>query len=548
MKAIKNIFFALALMAGTVAFAQNSKLDTLEFSAVSKYQPVITDALKMNDNPKIADTIKAKRKADYNNFINNQYSTTYIPDAIDAIRMKGEPLDKLYRSYLNAGVGNYNTLYGEYFFNSLRSRDYDYGIHLNHLSSDATLSNEGYSGYAYNDINLYGDAYFKHHILYAQFDYDNHIVHDYGYDIKQDVLANNNVTRQNFNSIGGLVDFKSDYKDSATSISHDINVGYNNFSDAFSSVENNLDIKVHAFTYYAKQRIDVKLSANYYDDKSRLQDTLKTINLGFNPYFTAIEKHWDARLGLKVYYDAQNGVNAFPDFIGRVHFADDAIMIYLGVDGDKTFNGYKSLAAINPFIQDTVNMQYTITTIHVFGGVTGTISPKLQYNLSGYESMIKGMPLFVTDTLETLKNRFAVVYDKVSVTSAHADLSYLVKDNIKFTLSGDYYQYKPTDQLKAWYHPDLQISLLGQYIYQKLTFKAMFYYLGEQFAPISVGGKEVAKQINGYPDLNLGCDYHYNRFFTAFASLNNLANVSYQRWLNYPTQGFNALIGVRLAF
>jgi len=548
MKALKYIFIAFALMACGAAIAQDSKIDTLEFSAVSKYKPVITDAVKMNNNPAIADTIKPKRKADYNNLVNSQYPTFYTPDAIDAIRMKGEPLDKLYRSYLDLGVGNYNTLYGEYFFNCLRSKDYDYGIHLNHLSSDATLSNSGYSGYAYNDINMYGDDYFHNHIFYAQFDYDNHIVHDYGYNIAEDHLTNNDLTRQSFNNLGGTLSLKSDYKDSTSNINHSVSLGYYNFSDAYTSVENNFDLMAHGFTYYDKQRIDIKILADYDGEKSSRQDTLSTLNLGFNPYFTAIEKHWDARLGLKVFYDAQNKVNGFPDFIGRYHFADDAVMIHAGVDGDKTFNGYKQLAAMNPFIQDTVNMKYTLTTIHVFAGVTGSITSKFVYNVSGYESQIKNMPLFVTDTLETLKNRFAVIYDNVKVINGHADISYLLKDQAKFTLSGDYYQYTPGNQLEAWYHPNLQISLLGQDIYKQFTFKAMFYYLGEQYAPISSGGVVVAKVINGYPDLNLGCDYHYNRLLTAFVSLNNLANVSYQRWLNYPTQGFNAMLGVRLAF
>jgi len=538
----------MSLLGSTVAFAQNNnKLDTLEFSVVSKYKPVINDAVKLNDNPAISDTIKPKRKADYNNLVNSQFPTYYTPDAIDAIRMKGEPLDKLYRSYLNLGVGNYNTLYGEYFFNCLRSKDYDYGVHLNHLSSDATLGGEGYSAYAFNDINLYADTYFHNHILYGQFDFDNHIVHDYGYDITQDHLTDNNLTLQSFNNIGGLLDIKSDYKDSTGAINHNIGVGYYNFSDAYSSVENNLNIKAHGFTYYDKQRIDINLTGDYYSEKSRSQDTLSTLNLGFNPYFTANGKHWDARLGLKVYYDAIDKINTFPDFIGRYHAGDD-FLIYAGVDGDKTFNGYKSLAAMNPFIQDTVSMKYTITTVHFFGGFAGSLTSALTYNLSAYESEIKQMPLFVTDTNETLRNRFAVIYDNIRVINGHADVSYLLKDNVKFTLSGDYYDYNPTDQLKAWYHPNLQISLLGQYIYQKFTFKAAFYYLGVQYAPISVDGQEVAKQINGYPDLNLGCDFHYNRLLTAFVSLNNLANVSYQRWLNYPTQGFNALLGVRLAF
>jgi hypothetical protein len=548
MRVGKYIFIASAVMSCAVAFAQEKKIDTLEFNVVSKYRPVITDAVKLNDNPAIADTIKPKRKAEYNNLVNTQFPTYYTPDAIDAIRMKGEPLEKLYRSYLALGGGNYNTLYGEYFFNCLRSKDFDYGIHLNHLSSDATLSNSGYAGYAYNDINLWGDTYFQNHILYGQLDFDNHGVNDYGYNPAENTITNRYAFYQAFNNIGGSLDFKSDYKDSTGLINHDINVAYYNFDDYYSSSENNFTIKAHAFTYYDKQRIDIKLIADYHNEKSAKQDTLSTLNLGINPYFTANGKHWDARLGLKVYYDAQNKFTPLPDFKAKYHFADDAVTIYAGIDGDKTFNGYKALAAMNPFIQDTVNMKYTITPVHFFGGVAGYITPQITYNASAFWSEIKEMPLFVTDTLELFQNRFAVVYDNVKEINGHLDVSYLMKDNIKFTLSGDYYNYTPMDQLKVWYHPNMQISLLGNYVYQKFTFRAAFYYLGVQYAPISVDGQVAAKQINGYPDLNVGCDFHCNRLLTAFVNLNNLANVSYQRWLNYPTQGFNAMVGVKLAF
>src|SRR5579863_4111590 len=130
MKTVKYIFVVAALMCCGAAFAQEKKIDTVQFNVVSKYRPVITDAVKLNNNPAIADTAKPARKADYTNLLNSQYPTNYIPDPLEAMRMKGEPLDKLYHSFLNAGLGNPNTLYGELFFNSLRSRDYDYGVHL----------------------------------------------------------------------------------------------------------------------------------------------------------------------------------------------------------------------------------------------------------------------------------------------------------------------------------------------------------------------------------------------------------------------------------
>src|SRR5579863_98735 len=121
----QHIILTLALLGQGLAYAQQKKIDTVEFNVVSKYKPVITEAEKINNNPNIADTAKVVRKADYNNLINSQFPTTYTPAPLDAIHMKGEPLDKLYHSYFMGGVGNYNTLYGEFFYNCLRSREYD---------------------------------------------------------------------------------------------------------------------------------------------------------------------------------------------------------------------------------------------------------------------------------------------------------------------------------------------------------------------------------------------------------------------------------------
>ena len=204
---------------------------------------------------------------------------------------------------------------------------------------------------------------------------------------------------------------------------------------------------------------------------------------------------------------------------------------------------------MNPFIMDTISLKSTQVQYHLFGGFSGTITTNLYYDINASQSEIEQMPLFVTDTVETLRNRFSVVYDKVRVINGHGELTYDVKENFRLSLSGDYNNYTPSSQIKVWYHPDLVIGLTGQYIYKKnFIFSAMFSYISNQYAPVNVGGVEMAKTINGYPDLNLGCEYTYSRLLTIFLNANNLANVSYQRWLNYPTQGFNVLAGVRLAF
>jgi hypothetical protein len=439
-------------------------------------------------------------------------------------------------------------LYGEYFFNSIRSHDMDWGIHLNHLSSQYTTNNYGVSDFAFNNIDAYGEKIFNEHIITAQVGFDNHILHDYGYNTSENFIADQKVTRESFDLFGGSLGLASQYKDSSK-IGHEVKLNYYDFTDLYGASENNFGADMKFFTYFNQQRIDLKAKFNYFGDDTRAGNS-SNYDILLNPFFTTNERHWDAHLGANIYFDPlDKKANVYPDLLARYHIAQDIVMIFAGIDGNETFNSYKSLAERNQFVQDTLKLHYTYTQYHVYGGVAGNITSQLTYNATVGQSLIKNMPLFVTDTLEVLKNRFTVVYDNVKVMNFHSDLDYTMKNNLSIILAGDYNMYTPTNQLKAWYNPALKISATGKYTYQtKYIFKAEFFVVGSQYAPKIVDGVMTAKTLSGYPDLNLGVDYKYNKTFTAFLNLNNIANVAYYSWDNYEMQRFNFLIGIRLGF
>jgi len=544
---VKYLLTGLALMSGMVAFAQQKNIDTIVFKISQQANNTISNGNKINSNPAIADTVKPSRKVDYN-LTYNQYQTAYTPQSLQAIQLKGEPLDKLNHSMLSVGAGNYNTLYTEYYFNSLRSRDWDYGIHLNHLSSEYTTDNSGYSGFSYNDVNLYGEKFMGNHTLYAEANYDEHVVHDYGYNTTEDQIFDNNTTRERYDLFSGMLQYTSHYKDSSM-VNNDIKLGYYNYSDVHNAEENYVNIDAHLFTYIQHQRLDVNAFMHYYGDDNNL-GSKSTINMALNPYFSTVEKHWDAHIGLKVYDETLDSrVDVFPDLLARYHVANNALIIFAGLDGNEEYNSFKSLSTMNPYVQDTLNQQYTRTMYHIYGGLTGSITNNLSYTVSGSESEIKNMPLFVTDSLEFLDNRFAVVYDNVKVLNLHGEADYQYKKDLRITLGADWFQYTPTNQVAVWYHPNMKINLKGEYtIHSKYIIMAEVFVLGQQYAPQTTDGVLSAKELAGYPDLNLGVDYKYNKFFTAFLHLNNLANTAYQQWENYPTQRFNFLAGLRLTF
>lgn len=556
-KYLKYIGLAGALMSGTIVFAQHKAIDTIEYRVVQQANANIANGVKLNSNPAIADTMKPSRKVDYST-IGNQYATAYTPPSLQPVQLKGEPLDNLYHSLLSVGGGNYNTAYAEYFFNSLRSRDWDYGIHLNHVSTNFEGYNSGLSSFNFNDANLYATRYIGNHTISAKADVDERMVHNYGYDTAVNELTKD-ITKERYYLFDGGLRYMSHFTDSSR-VNHDIKLGYYNYSDMYGTTENNVDVNAHVTAFIDKQRLDVKLIGQYFNDENIMSlenfgnvnslGSSKAINLGFNPYVTGGGKHWDAHIGLKAYLDAVNGgTNLLPDLFARYHIADNALIIYAGFDGDKEYNSYKSLTTANPFLQDTLNQQYTITAYHGFVGLTGSITNQITYDINASQSQVKNMPLFITDTLETLQNRFTVVYDDVQILNGHADINYQMKEDMRFNLSGDWYQYMAKNQLEVWYHPTLKINLLGEYTFmKKYIFKAELFYVNSQYAPEIVDNVLTAKQLSGYPDINLGVDYKYSKLLTAFLHLNNLANTAYYQWNNYPTQRLNFLAGIRFAF
>jgi outer membrane receptor protein involved in Fe transport len=54
--------------------------------------------------------------------------------------------------------------------------------------------------------------------------------------------------------------------------------------------------------------------------------------------------------------------------------------------------------------------------------------------------------------------------------------------------------------------------------------------------------------LESYFDVNAHLGFKYSDRLTAFLRANNIANQAYQKWLNYPVQGFQVVLGVNYKF
>ena len=54
--------------------------------------------------------------------------------------------------------------------------------------------------------------------------------------------------------------------------------------------------------------------------------------------------------------------------------------------------------------------------------------------------------------------------------------------------------------------------------------------------------------LKSYIDLNAHVGYKHSDRLTGFLKANNILNQAYQKWMNYPVQGFQVVLGANYKF
>lgn len=558
MKLFPGFAAAACLLLPAISFAQGgAKKDTssLNYNVinVNSFTPTIAESFKLNDNPVIVDSTQKIPALKYS-ISSKKVETPYHVDTISPAKMEGEPLSKLYRSLVKVGFGNYTTPYGELFYNNLRSKEYNYGVHLKHISSSATLADKGFSGYSDNEAELYGKKFLKKHTLWGDAGYHRNVVHDYGYDTSL-FHVDSDVTYERYNLITANAGLKSHFIDSAK-INHDLQLGFYNFSDFYDSNEANFKALGTFTGFYEKQLIKVLAGVDYYNNKTSKDTTTDAIVI-LNPSLSARGSMWTAGVGIDVRIDVNDDSRFY--FYPSLDFSydpfDHILIPYAGVTGGLDKNSYRSFVAENPFTKPNVPLKNSNRKFELYGGLKGSISSNSSYNARFSYASVSTMPFFVNDTTEIMRNRFTVVYDTVKVMNVHGELLIQHSEKLKLIMKGDYNIYNTENELRAWHKPALELALSANYNLQdKIVAKADIFVIGKQYARAGrydaalKKNVAVAKELKGIADINIGLEYRYTKILSGWINFNNIAGTRYYRWNNYPMQRFGIMAGITAAF
>ncbi len=553
----KRICILSLLLIPLLGFTQSGVNDSTTIISVKEYEPILTDAFKIKENPSIKDTNKIIPELKYS-FLNKQVPVTFDIDPIKAAKIKGEPLIKLYRGYAKLGFGTNTTPLAELYFNAKRSKGFGWGFSGKHFSSSGIASND-YSSFSDNSLSMFGKRYLKEFTLYSKIGYDRYVNHYYGIPEENLITINDaDALRQDIDKFSADFSLTRNFTDT-TQFDYNFDINYHLMSDIYDAKENHIEIDGKLSKYHKRELYTIGAELNY----NKLDNLLNQDNnlvVGLNPQISTTAKKWQFKIGLGLY------LNSYPDtkfhFYPKAEFKYDVvehiIIPYVGISGGLQSNNMNNFYLENPFINtQTLAIQNSNQKYNIYGGVRGSLSSKVTFNTSFSRQKIEGMPLYVKDLSSALENQFTLAYDTVSFNQLTAELAYQKLEKWKILFGANYYNYNAKNAAEAWHKPNIKISLSGIYdLSDKILVRTDFFYIGKQFAldyetVISnnvVTTTQISEELKGIFDANLGLEYRYTKKLSAFIQFNNIAAQAYKRWQDYPTQRFQVLGGLTYSF
>jgi len=525
-----------------------------EVRVVKPYSPTLSGAEKIELLPSMDETIEFDVPSISYELYPKRYESQFRVEPILAARMVKMPLQRLYKSQLTLGFGNYLTPLAELNINQLRSRNGTFGVHLKHhsMNGKVKLDNDmkAPAGFNENELDVYGSRFLKNSV----FDYGigasyNSYVH-YGVNPELDTILDRGDAVNPYFMAQGKLGLHSMHADSFH-INYKASLEYHYFTHEFDQGEHGGKAEINFDKKLRVMDIAGELGGiwlGHYPDWDTLVGN-QTI-FWFNPSVSKGTSQWRFTAGVNFYGEVNNELftpHLYPRAMFQFHMVKQVIIPYFGVDGYLETNSYRQTVKENPYIVPSLAVRPTNNKMIGYLGLKGHVSDAVSYNLRASYSIIDDAHFYVNDNSNPLMNQFTVVYDDVTIGTLHGELTVQPGDSWKVFLKGNYYSYiTMVSEDRPWNKPEFDISLQARYnMGDKIILNAGIYTIGSRYFENYNLALEETLPLTF--DLNLGMEYRYSKLLSFWVRFNNMTGQSYYLYNQYPSYKFRAMLGFSYA-
>lgn len=568
----KYLILLIFLLACENVFSQEKeKLDTEEITVVKPFSPTVSDAYKINTNPKIDSVEISKKEINYT--INSiPVASTFTPAKGKAKTIRRAPKERFYSNYVSAGYGNFNTPIVEAFIHGNNSNYNDFGGFLNFHSSGGGIEDLQLDD-KFLDVSL--DLFYKQTERYFKWQAGggaNYLSNNW-YGLSDEINYSNSVVesineKQSYTEfyLGGELEFFD-------ALLHKGNAKFSSFSDKHNSKEINGFVSGKVDFPIGQELIYTEISLEFLNsifDKNFMQtDKVESLffNIGLSPNFEILRDNLTVNVGARFYYsmttaeDQNSKFYIYPNVTASYKIANEALIAYAGVTGDLQQNSYKNFVKENPFVSPTLDIKRTSQQYNAYIGFKGLLNSNINFNVNVAYGDETDKPLYRLNASKTdgsnevqegyeAGNSFQVIYDDVSTIHANAEVIFDFNQNFKFGGNIEFNSYNLNIEDHAWNLPMLKSTLIARYTGKKWSVGADLFFASDRKDQLTILPLSTTNLItnSSYFDVNLQGLYNFNDKLSVFVNFNNILNNNYQKYANFKVQGFQFLGGLKYKF
>lgn len=583
-----------------VSLAQKDKdnIGTETVNVVKPYTPTISDAFKVAETPVFEDDDTNKKETINYKIVSIPVASTFTPTKGVAAKVEKTTKEILFDNYATLGFGSYSSIVaGIFVTHKLSDNEMVLGV-FNHNSSQANIKNTDLNSKFY-DTKLNVNYSNKQQDLdwNAALGYQNQVYNWFGlpssfgvnlseFD-KANLIGNINPshTFHDF-KIAGNANFKAN-------IFEAIGLTFNRFWDNYDSTENQFSMKPVFKLDVSDNAINLKTSIDYiattfqkfYQANQNntsindFQNKNSYFSMSANPNFAILQDDLTVNVGAEftflntvsnraggIDFGSKSNIYIYPKINASYKVVGDLMIAYGGAEGGLNHNSYRNLANQNNFLSPTLSLRPTDTQFDIYAGLRGKLADNLGYDIKASYLNEKNKALFRNNFYNSFLNNnsyengnsFTVVYDDIRTIRFDGSLKTNISDKVDFGVHASFASFSNSFEAAVWNMPTLKVDAnVDVKFTEKWSAGSKIFFVGERKDQIAVPDDTLNNIptftyqtviLSGFFDANLHINYRHNERITGFFRANNIGNQAYQRWLNFPVQQLQLVLGANYKF
>jgi len=528
---------------------KNSNSLSEEIVVTTDYKPVLADAVKIRRNPDLEDATPYKAPLTYVPLDIRLEQNSDIRQ-LEAMKMPAQRDSIPTNNFVQVGLGNLKTTYGEGYFATGSDQGLQAGGYVKHLAEQGTLNKQNEST---NAVGIFGKSVGTTNSLNGRIDYKYNSNYFYGFD-QTNPATEVTPGKQHFSILSAEGDLAKNYADVPNDFTYALKLKGYTYSDAYNARESNVVLSGFLNETIKQFYAGVAGSLDLTTQKDSAYDNSNNL-LRINPYikFQGDMYKIDAGINIVDQFGFSSNIYIFPAAKLELQVVPKYVRLFVEAKGDVNKSTLLDFSTVNPFIGQNINIKNSVDRLDLSAGLKGTLAPGLSFKAFIFRNSVKYMPLLVSNFGAI--NKFGVVYDNGDsrINGFTGELDYKASDDVDVYGRVEFKDYQLAQQAQAWNLPKFKLTAgTAIHINNKVDITGSLLLRGTtydlSYDAITNHTAATPTTISSFVDLSGGVNYKATNKISVFIKANNILDRSNQTWLYYPDYGFNIFGGVGYAF